>query len=73
MGTEIGRGIRGMRREVHVEEEEEAGREMGTGEHGKRTRSSGRGGRWGEVEVEGGRLRDGRGGREDGGDRLDGA
>jgi hypothetical protein len=45
MGMEIGRGIRGTRREVHVEEEEEAGRDMGTGEHGERTRSSGRGGR----------------------------
>ena len=70
---EIGRGIRGMRREVHGEEEEEASREMGTGEHGERTRSFGRGGRCGVVEVEGGRLRDGRGGREDGDGRFDGA
>jgi hypothetical protein len=45
MGMEIERGRREMRRGVHVEEEEEAGREMGTGEHGERTRSSGRGGR----------------------------
>jgi hypothetical protein len=44
-GEEIGRGIRETRREAHVEEEEEADREMGTGEHGERTRSSGRGGR----------------------------